>query len=387
MGYVEAVNREAAFNILIGHELFILSLESAEVQPWYASFLAFFKRVKKTDVMIFTRQFATMLGAKIAISDSLKTLYNQTRNPLLKEVIFEVSSDIDAGLSLSQAFEKHSQVFSEFYVNLIRSAEVTGRVEEAMDFLADYLEKEIALISKVRNALIYPAFILVLSFIVGGILIGLVFPQLKIVFEEAGTQLPYITSALFAIGDFIRNWWLAILIALMIFIFVLLDYFRSPEGRVVLDQFGINLPGIGRLFKNLYITRFAEATRVLIKGGIPITQSITIAGHTVGSMIYRDALHEIAERVKQGELLSQAMSEKEFYFPILACQMIAVGEQTGKLEEMLERISFFYSREVDNMVSNLVELIQPTIMVIIGLMVGLLFASVLIPIYNLVQAF
>lgn len=387
MGYVEAVNREAAFNILIGHELFILSLESAEVQPWYASFLAFFKRVKKTDVMIFTRQFATMLGAKIAISDSLKTLYNQTRNPLLKEVIFEVSSDIDAGLSLSQAFEKHSQVFSEFYVNLIRSAEVTGRVEEAMDFLADYLEKEIALISKVRNALIYPAFILVLSFIVGGILIGLVFPQLKIVFEEAGTQLPYITSALFAIGDFIRNWWLAILIALMIFIFVLLDYFRSPEGRVVLDQFGINLPGIGRLFKNLYITRFAEATRVLIKGGIPITQSITIAGHTVGSMIYRDALHEIAERVKQGELLSQAMSEKEFYFPILAWQMIAVGEQTGKLEEMLERISFFYSREVDNMVSNLVELIQPTIMVIIGLMVGLLFASVLIPIYNLVQAF
>jgi type IV pilus assembly protein PilC len=387
VGYVEAVNREAAFNILTSHDLFILSIESAEFKPWYEPFLAFFKRIKKTDLMIFTRQFATMLTAKIAISDSLRTLYQQTKNPLLKEVIFEVSSDIDAGLSLSQALEKHGQVFSQFYVNLIRSAEVTGRVEEAMNFLADYLEKEITLVSKVRNALIYPVFILVLFFVVGGILVGLVFPQLKTVFEESNVELPYITSLLFGVGDFIRDWWLAILVILIIAIFVLVDYFRSPEGKIVLDQFGISLPGIGRLFKNLYIARFAEAARVLVRGGIPIIQSIEIAGHTIGSAIYRDVLHEVAERVRQGELLSQALFGKEFYFPILASQMIAVGEQTGKLEEMLERISIFYSREVDNLVSNLVELIQPIIMVFIGLMVGLLFASVLIPIYNLVQVF
>jgi len=387
VGNVEAANREAAFNILTSHELFILTLESAEARVWYAPFLAFFKRVKKVDLMIFTRQFATVLGAKIAISDSLKTLYNQTKNAPLREVIFEVSSDIDAGLSLSQALEKHPDVFSSFYINLIRSAEVTGRVEEAMDFLADYLEKEIGLISKIRNALIYPALIIALFLAVGGILVGLVFPQLKPVFEESGVPLPFITKALLGSGEFIRDWWLIIIIVLAILIFVLIDYFRSPEGKVVLDEAVTGIPGIGKLFKNLYVSRFSEAVRILIKGGVPITQAIEIAGHTIGSVIYRDALHEVAERVRQGRLLSQALFEKEAYFPILVSQMIAVGESTGKLEEMLGRISFFYTREVDTLVSNLVELIQPIIMVFIGLMVGLLFASVLIPIYNLVPAF
>lgn len=387
MGFIEAVNREAASNILTSHELFVLSLESAEARPWYESFLAFFKRVKKTDLMIFTRQFATMLGAKIAIGDSLKTLYGQTKNPLLKEVIFEVSSDIDAGLSLSQALEKHGQVFSTFYINLIRSAEVTGRVEEAMSFLADYSEKEITLVSKVRNALIYPVIMVILFLGVSGVMVGFVFPQLRPIFEEANLKMPFFTRVLLGAGDFVSNWWLAIIITLAILVFILIDYFRSSEGKVVLDQIGLTIPGISKLFKNLYVTRFAEALRVLIKGGIPITQSIEIAGHTIGSVIYRDALHEIAERVRQGELMSQALIGKEVYFPILVGQMVAVGEQTGKLEEMLERISVFYAREVDNMVSNLVELIQPILMIFIGLMVGLLFAAVLVPIYSLIQSF
>lgn len=387
VGNIEAVNREAASNILTGHELFVLSLESAEAQPWYASFLTLFKRVKKSDLMIFTRQFATMLSAKIAIGDSLKTLYSQTRKPLLKEVIYEVSSDIDAGLSLSQALEKQSQVFSTFYINLIRSAEVTGRVEEAMSFLADYLEKEITLVSKVRNALIYPVIMIILFIGVAGVMVGFVFPQLRPIFEESGAQMPIFTRALLGAGDFISNWWLAIIIALGVLIFILIDYFRSSEGKMILDEIGLTIPRISKLFKNLYVTRFAEALRILIKGGIPITQAIEIAGHTIGSVIYRDVLHEIAERVRQGELMSQALMGKETYFPILVGQMVAVGERTGKLEEMLDRISVFYSREVDNMVANLVELIQPILMIFIGLMVGLLFAAVLVPIYNLIQTF
>jgi len=188
-------------------------------------------------------------------------------------------------------------------------------------------------------------------------------------------------------GDFVGNWWLAIIIVLGVLTFVLIDYFRGSEGKIVLDEIGLSLPGINKLLKNLYVTRFAEALRVLIKGGIPITQSIEIAGHTIGSVIYRDALHGIAEKVRQGQLVSQALAGEETLFPILVGQMIAVGEQTGKLEEMLERISLFYEREVDNLVSNLVELIQPIMMIFIGLLVGLLFASVLIPIYNLIQTF
>ena len=175
-GFIEAVNRDAALAILTSHELFILSLESAEAVQWYQRFLDLFKRVKPSDLMIFTRQFATLLDAKISLADSLKNLYRQTRNPILKEAIFELASDIDAGLSLSQAMERHPRIFSEFYVSMIRSAEITGRLEEVSNFMADYLEKEVGLLSRVRNALIYPVLVIALFMVVVGIMIGVVFP-------------------------------------------------------------------------------------------------------------------------------------------------------------------------------------------------------------------
>lgn len=387
VGYVEAVNREAAANILGGNALFVLNLDPERQSRFAVGFLNFINRVKRKDLMVFTRQFATMMEAKISLGDSLKTLYAQTKNVTLRETIFEISSDIDAGLSLSQALEKHTNVFSEFYINLIRSAEVTGRVEEAMIFLADYLEKEANLASKVRNALIYPAFIFGLFGIVIIILLVFVFPALKPVFEESGVALPLITQILLGSGNFILDWWWAIIAILLIVLFLAVDYFRSQEGRVVRDQLLINTPIIGSMFKQVYVARFAEAANILIRGGIPIAQAIEISGHTIDSLIYRDALHEAAEAIRRGELLSQVLAANSQYFPILVSQMVAVGEHTGKLDEMLGRVAAFYTREVDSLVGNLVELIQPIIMVVIGVMVGLLFASILLPIYNLAQGF
>ena len=183
MGFVESVSKEAALNILSSHDLFILSIESIERPAWYNNLISFFNRVKRQDLMIFTRQFATMLEASISLGDSLKSLYRQTKNNILRETIFEISSDVSAGLSLSQALERHSNIFSEFYINLIRSAEVTGQMERAMTFLADYLEKEISLLTKVRNALIYPVFVVVLFIVTSGILMGVVFPQIEPIFR------------------------------------------------------------------------------------------------------------------------------------------------------------------------------------------------------------
>lgn len=387
VGFAEGITKEAALNSLHAHDLYVLSIEGSDVPPWYQSITHFFNRVRRVDLMIFTRQFATMLEAAIPLSDALKALYRQTRNPMLREAVFEIAGDIDSGLSLSQTLERQGHIFSEFYINLIKSAEVTGRVQEAMVFLADYLEKENILVSKVRNAMIYPIFVVALFFVAAGILMGVVFPQVEPIFKDAGVALPALTQFFLAAGNFIAHWWLALIIGMVILIALGVEYVRSDEGRVVYDEVVMTIPVLGKLLQQSYVARFGEATSVLVKGGIPIAQAIETAGHTVGSLVYRDALHEVAEQVRRGELLSRALETHERYFPPLVSQMVAVGENTGRLDEMLSRVAQFYTREVDSLVSNLVELIQPSLMVVIGALVGLLFASILLPIYNLVQVF
>ncbi len=188
-------------------------------------------------------------------------------------------------------------------------------------------------------------------------------------------------------GSLVADWWLAIVIFLGVVIFAVFDYFRTIEGKIVFDSIAVRMPVFGELFRKVYVARFAESTSVLIKGGIPVAQALEIAGHTVGSISYRDTVHDIAEAVRQGQLMSQALELRENFFPPLVAQMVAVGESTGKLDELLDRVSIFYTREVDDTISNLVELIQPTIMIVIAVFVGLLFAAVLLPIYSLVQTF
>ncbi|MFA5098775.1 MAG: type II secretion system F family protein [Candidatus Paceibacterota bacterium] len=386
-GFVDAATREAAANILTGHDLFVLSLESVERRRWYDFVLNFFNRVKSVDLMIFTRQFATLMESKVPLNTVLKTLYKQTNNLILKEAVFEVSSDIGAGLSLSQALERRNGIFSEFYLNMIRSAEITGRLEEAAKFLADYLEKESIWKSKIRSAMIYPIIVVIMFLAVAGIMVVVVFPQIAPVFQETGMDLPILTKILLSSGDFILQWWWAIFLILIIFIFVIVDYFHTPEGEAVFDEISIKFPILGNLFKKIYISRFAESTNILIKGGIPITQAIGIAANTMGNVVYRDILLEIAEGVRGGELLSDLLAKNEYYFPILVSQMVAIGEGTGRLDSILSKVSDFYTREVNDALNNLVELIQPLLIAGVGVLIGLLFASILIPIYNLAQAF
>lgn len=387
VGYVEGANRDGAAQVLTGHDLFVLTLEDAERRGFLARLLSFVNRVRRADLMVFTRQFATMMEAKIRIADALRTLYAQTKHAGLKDVVFEVSSDVDAGLSLSQAFERHGEVFSEFYVNLVRSAEVTGRLEEAMGFLADYLEKEAVLASKVRSALIYPAFVVVLFFAISGVLVGLVFPQIAPIFEESAVELPFVTELLLGAGTLVRDWWVGIVLLVLFIAAGLIEYARSEEGKALTQQLALGTPGVGTLVRKLYTARFAETASVLLKGGIPVTQSVEVASRTIGSAPYAEALRDVAQGVREGELLSQALSRWSRYFPPLVSQMVAVGEQTGTLDKMFARVSAFYTREVESAVNNLVELIQPTLILVIGGLVGIVFAAILFPLYNLIQAF
>lgn len=381
-GIVEGLNQDVAFEILTRHGLYILSIESSR-NTIFDPLFNFFRRVNRTQLMVFTRQLSTMLEAGISLGDSLKALYNQTRNPILRETILEISLDVDSGLSFSQALERHGPIFSDFYISLVRTAEVTGRVEEATRYLADYLEKEQVLVSRIRNAMIYPALVIALFFVVAFILVVFVFPEIKSVLDEAGVKLPLITRVLLGAGSFLFRWWGVIVVALAVLISVAFDYFRSREGRTVLDQIFLNIPGIGRLLRKTYIARFSSAVSLLLRGGVPIAQAIEITGRNIGSATYAEVLIEVARGISQGEPLSTVLLEYPRHFPPLVVQMTAVGEATGKLETMLERVAAFYNREIDALIGELVELIQPIIMIVIGVFVGLLFASILLPIYDL----
>ncbi len=382
-GNINASSRERALGTLTQHELFVVELTQSLEIGWYVKLVSHFNRVKIKDLMVFTRQFATLLEARVPIGDALRTLYKQTSSSHLKEVVFSMASDIDSGLSLSQALDRYSDVFGEFYVSMVQSAEVTGRMDEVLVFLADYIEKEHGLISRVRSALIYPAVVISLFAVVGGIVVLVIVPALAPLFEESKIELPLFTRILLGTAGFIKSWWWLLLIVVSGFGIFGFDYVRTPEGKAVVDELKLKIPVLGNLLKKLYVARVGESVGVLLKGGIATTQSIEIASHTVGNYVYSDLLHEIAERINGGELMSQAFSHYPEYFPPLISQMVAVGENTGRLDDMLHRVAKFYTSEVDNVVANLVELIQPLLIVVIGILTGLLFASMLLPIYDL----
>lgn len=382
-GFVEAADREGAATILTSHGLFVLLLEEVGRPGVFDRLGGYFSRVKQVDVMIFTRQLATLLDARLPLPNALQTLYAQTNQPVLKEAIKMVADDVASGLTFSQALDRQQGVFSNFYVSMIRSAEVVGNMDEAAVFLADYLEKENSITSKARSALIYPAIIIALFSVVAVVMITVVFPQIGPIFAESGVQLPWYTKALLGIGDFLGQWWLILIFVFFVFMLLVANYFQTPEGKALWDDMKVRLPIMDKVYVPLTMTRLATVMSMLLKGGVPVTQAVEIAGQTVNNALYQDLMAGVAEDVRQGQPLSASLAKYPEYFPPLVSQMLVVGEATGRVDKMLERVGVFYGREVDSVVSNLVDLIQPVLMVFIGGLVGLLFASILIPMYQM----
>jgi type IV pilus assembly protein PilC len=383
VGFVEAGNRDGAAQILGTHDLFVLRVESAEKIGILSRIDGFLNRVRSKDFIIFCRQFATLLEARLPLNSALKILSQQTANKTLQTAILEITENIDAGLSFSQAMEQCAGVFPDYYIEMIRAAEVTGNMNEVAIFLADYSEKEGILASKAASALIYPGIVIGLFIIVAFILVTFVYPSLGAVFAENGVALPWYTQALLTTGNFLGKWWPAVIVAVGALGFVLVDYFETSEGKALADDAKISLPVVKKVYLPVIMARFGNSAALLVHGGIPIAQALEIIGHMVGNVLYRDVIHDIAEDVRQGVLLSQAIAKHPSLFPDLVPQMVAVGESTGKIEEMFKRLSSIYTREADEITDNLVDLIQPILMIGMGLMVGLLFASILIPIYSL----
>jgi type IV pilus assembly protein PilC len=382
-GFVDAGNRDTALQILQGHELFVLSVVEADQRHWYNGVTGILNRVRRKDLVIFARQLATLLDAQLPLNGALKTLQEQTTNETLKDAIADISRDIDGGLSFSQALDRQGSVFPSYYKEMIRASEITGNLNEAAEFLAEYTEREGDLASKAASALVYPGVLLGLFIVVSVILLMFVFPQIQPVFAESNISLPWYTQMFLGIGQFLQHWWWMVLIAAIFLGVIVVDYFSSDEGKGLWNEAQIRLP----IFKNVYLpllmARFGNAMALLIRGGIPIAQSLEIVGHMMDSAPYSDILRTVTEDVQQGRLLSESIARYPDYFPSLVYQMIGIGESTGKTEEMFTRVANTYTRQANQVADNLADLIQPALLIGMGLLVGLLFASVLIPLYSL----
>jgi len=384
MGAVEASSRELAIDILQRHGLLVVSLEAQEAMPLWVGRFKFFQKVSLKDISIFSRQFATLLEAKVPIIDTLRTLHKQADNKYLKDRIAEIAVDIEGGLALSAALARQQRIFSPFFISMVKSGEVSGNLEDVFSYLADYLEKQYNLNTKVRGALWYPVLILFFFVVVAIAMVMLVIPQLESFLLEFGADLPLLTKALIGASQFFRNWfWLFIFLTAAAF-FAAARYVRTPEGRWFWDGLKIKLPIFGRLFRYIYITHFSETLGVLLEGGVPINQALIISGDVVNNEVYKDIILKAEEAVRRGEMTSRVIAAYPEQFPPVVNQMLAIGEKTGRISELLKRVATFYRRELDKIVANLVVLIEPILIIGLGAMIGLLLAAVLLPIYQLV---
>lgn len=382
-GTIEAGSKEAAIEILQTHDLVVVFLEETSAIPFYARSLKFLQRVKVKELTMFYRQLAILFEAEVSPLDSLRILGEQIKNPLFKEIIFNVEKDVKGGEPLSQAMEKYPKVFSSFYVSVVRAGEATGTLHDVLKYLADHAEKEYNLTSKVRGAFTYPATIFAIFLVVGAMMMIFVVPQLASMLEELGQKLPITTRILIGTSKFLKSWfWLVALIIIGLVVGIR-RFIKTEKGRIILDTIKIKIPVFKDVFKKIYLARFSENLRTLLKGGIPILKALDISGEVVGSKIYQNIITEAREKVRVGETINSAFSSYPKEIPPLVTQMIGVGEKTAQLDTILEKLASFYQQEVDRVVNNMTQLIEPLMILILGGGVGLLVSSILMPIYNI----
>ena len=385
-GTVEAPSEEVALQTLQNYNLIILDI-SPEKSGWgLRSDIEFFSRVKRDEVVLFSRQLSVMFDAQVPLLRALRTLSNQAKSSKFKGAIMSISEEVDAGTSFAQAISRYPKIFSNFYVAVVKAGEASGRLQEVLNYLADHEEKSYDLERKVRGALIYPAFIVFSLVAVGTIMMIFVIPQITSIFDETNTALPILTVIVIAISDFMRNFWWLLIILVFGGGFGLLRFIKTPRGKAIFDVVILNIPILNNLFKKVFLARFAENLSTLIHGGIPIIEALEITGDVVGNETYKKTIKKASEEVRKGGNISTALKENK-YIPVLVSQMVSVGEESGKLDFILSKLGDFYQKEVDVMVDNLTSLIQPILILVLGAAAGLMVAAILLPIYNLSSSF
>ena len=313
---------------------------------------------------------------------AFRLLAAETGNKELQKILTAVSDDIQSGTSLSVALARHPDAFSTFYVNMVHAGEESGKLNETFSYLADYLDRSYDLASKTKNALIYPAFVIATFVVVMILMLTVVIPRLSAILAETGQAVPIYTRIVLGVSAFLTEYGIFFFILLIIGVFFLFRYAKTDSGKIALSRAKLETPYVGDLYAKLYLSRISDNMHTMLSSGISMIRAIEVTSSVVGNDVYASALKDAGEAVKSGRSLSDALSEHK-EIPAIVIAMIKIGEETGELGNILKTLAQFYKREVDNAVDTLISLIEPVMIVALGLGVGLLLTSVLVPIYNI----
>lgn len=385
-GIVEAANIQFAADILKDKQLIIISIKENPWQHLYDQALNIFNRVSRKDVVFFARQLSIMLEANVPVVKSLNVLIKQTPNHYFKLIINEIADDVDGGAKLSQALSRYPKIFNNFFVHLVRAGETTGRLDRVLIYLADQTEKDYALRGRVKGAMIYPAFIFGVLISMGVGMMIFVVPKFVTIFQQSNIQLPLPTKILIGVSNFLINYWWLLLVIIIIFFGAAYIYSRNKNGHYYLDLLKIKIPIIGTIIWKTIMVRFARSLSSLLVSGVPVTKSLQIVAEIVNNDVYRRIFYNTAANVEIGKTISSVLM-KEPVVPVLVANMISVGEETGKVDKVLTKVADFYETETDAAVKALVSIIEPVILIIVGLAAMGLVLSILMPMYQLTESF
>jgi len=381
-GEIDAPDRDIAISGLQRRGLVIISIKKEEESRSIFE-ISFFGRIKTKDIVILSRQIATLFEAQVSALKAFTMLAVNTENKFLKSRLAQIEDDLQAGVSISGALSHHPDIFSNFYVNMVKVGEETGKLNQTFLYLADYLDRQYSLTSKTKNALIYPVFVVITFFVVMTLMFLVVLPKLAAIILDSGQEVPFFTKIVISISNlFVHYGFLGLIFLILLGIWV---WYLSttPKGKIYFNNLKLSIPAVGNLYQKLYLSRITDNLSTMLSSGVPIVRAIDITAQVVGSLLYKDLLEEVADGVKSGLALSVAFAKHNQQIPGILVQMVQVGEETGSLGNILKTLTDFYRREVDDAIDTLVGLIEPIMIVILGLGVGILLISVLMPIYNM----
>lgn len=378
---VQAESENAAAKLLTTQGFVPLKIDLQDDKTGFFAKLS--GRITTKDKVVFTRQLATLIGAGLPLSQSLRTVQEQTTNKRMQEIVQEIISDVEGGKSLSNSFAKHPEAFNKVYVALVAAGETSGTMDESLKRLAAQQEKDAAMMSKIRGAMMYPSIVLAVIILVVGFMLFTVVPQVEGLYRDLNKGLPFITLIMINVANFfIHFWWLALLI-MIIGGYFLVQYLKTEQGIRTKDTFKLNVPLFKGMFRKMYMARFSRTGQVLLSTGVPMLDMLRISSDAVNNVIISEGIIRAADKVKGGKALSASLSNEE-YFLTMVPQMIKIGEQSGKIDEMMGKTAQVYEDELDEEIRALSTAIEPVLMVFLALVAGTMVAAILFPIYSLV---
>lgn len=342
-------------------------------------------KIKAKDRIVFTRQFSTLIAAGLPLSVSLRTIIDQTDSNGMRAIVEEILGSVEAGKSLHEAFALHPEVFNDVYVSLIAAGEMSGTLDLALKRLADQEEKDQAMLSKIRGAMIYPAIILVVIIAVLAFLMIMVVPQVASLYADMRKDLPFLTKFLVSITNFFGHFWWLVAIVVIVAVFGAVSFFKTPSGRRIWDGFKLRVIIFGKLFRKLYVSRFARTLEMMLATGVPMIEAVNIAADSTNNVLTSEEYKKAVDIVKGGKPLSEALTNRNYMLPLVP-QMASIGEQSGKIDEMLGKAAQVYETELDEQIAAISTMIEPVLMVVMAGLIGIVIGGTLLPIYQLVSA-